>query len=864
MNSVNWQRIEELFHEALQLEAAARAAFLSRECMGDEGLRKQVDSLIRESEDGNDFIDAPALSLGLKVIANGSAGSLVGQTISHYKIKRLLGEGGMGEVYLADDGRLERQVALKFLAPGLMGDEWAKEQLMREARAVARLENSNICAVHGIEQTDEHSFIVMQYVEGSTLSSLLRSGPLNLDRALNLAEQIVSALSAAHARGLIHRDIKPQNIMVTADEQVKVLDFGLAKFVQQQQEPGRADQSLTQTSQLGLIIGTVAYMSPEQTRGEVLDFRSDIFSFGIVLYEMLAGQNPFLRQSGPATIEAIKTDEPLSLTYFPGRPRDELMRILFKCLEKQPGRRFESTAQLLFTIQVQRQKHFERPDPAALQVRRLRKRQRVRLYSIAAISLFVLLLAGTVFVYSKLHAVQSLALMPITNQSGDARLDYLSEGLTRSLFDKFTYLPRLKVMAPTVLTARTGDQPNVINLGRELKVQAILSGEIVKRGDLARLHLKMLNTQDGSVMWDQEFDLTGADLFSLQNDITSKVTSSLGLWLFGSDRKHLTRRQTDNQDALNAYMQGRYYWSLKRDRENILTALKYFDQAIDLDPAFAKAYAGRSDCYALMPTVAYGPLPTREAMNKARYDARQAIDIDSSLAEAHTSLANIKLRYDWDWLQAEQEFKRAIELNPEYPPAHYGYTTLLALLGRFDESIRQGETARELDPYSPLAEMNYGRALYYAGRYDEAAAWFRSLLDKQPDYPQFLHMMGLVLIQQGEYGRATQLLEKLHAAQPLHAAAALGYLYGKMNRRDAALRMLRELEQFSKARPVPPHEEALVFLGMGNFDDAFELLERAYQERFPNLISLATDPIYHDLRADSRFTDLARRIGLPR
>lgn len=848
MNSNHWQRIEELFHAASQLPAEDRAVFLKGECAGDELLLQEVESLIAASEGGNSFIEQPALSLGMKVLSSGQKGSLVGQSIGHYRIVQLLGEGGMGAVYLAEDCTLERHVALKFLAPGLVGDDWAREQLMKEARAVARLENPNICAVHGLEEIGDYNFIVMQYVEGETLASLLRKGPLGLEPALDLGVQIIRALSAAHLRGIIHRDVKPQNIVVTADGQAKVLDFGLAKFVRRSQSTGPADK-MDQTSHQGFVVGTVAYMSPEQARGDELDCRSDIFSFGIVFYQMLGGQNPFLRETREETIAAIKTEEPPRL---PEELPEALVGIGRKCLEKTLERRYESAEQLLLDLRRLR-KSRERASMMAW-------RQHLKYYALAAVVLLVILLGSIGYIYQKVTKVHTLAVLPITNKSGDPDKNYLSEGMTRNLFDKFSYLPRLKVKLPTV-AASTQDE-EIAKVGRELKVEAVLSGEIFRQGQSLVLRLTMLNTSDGVPTWEQTFNIDSADMLALEDDITRKVTSALGLWLIGGEKKLLAKRQTNNEDALRLYMKGRVYLGLKRDRENIQKAIQFFQQAVDLDPAFAQAYTGLADCYVLTSNVAYGPIPTKEAMDKARWNARQALDIDPSLSEAHTSMGNIKLRYDWEWQQAEQEFKQAIELDPEYAPAHFAYANLLAVLGRFDESIRQSEVAKELDPYSPLSDMNYGRALYYARRYGAAADHFNKLLKQRPDYAPFLHMLGLVLLQQGQYREAVVALEKLHSTDPLFAAASLGYAYAKEGKRDDALRMIEELDQFSEQKPVPPHEKALVYVGLGEKDKAFQLLEKAYQERFANLAYLTTDPVYDDLRSDPRFSDLARRVNL--
>jgi TolB-like protein/Tfp pilus assembly protein PilF len=719
---------------------------------------------------------------------------------------------------------------------------------MKEARAVARLENPNICAVYGLEEIGEHNFIVMQYIEGETLASLLRKGPLGVERALEFAEQIAGALAAAHVRGILHRDVKPQNVVVTVNGEAKVLDFGLAKLVQRSQSSGLADKP-DHTSQLGLVLGTFAYMSPEQTRAGELDCRTDVFSFGIVLHEMLSGKNPFLRDARDDTLDAIKTAEPSRLPE--GLPA-ALVRIDRKCLEKEIDRRYETAEQLLTDLR-QLRKSRERATMMGW-------RQHLQHYALAALLLLIVLLGGVGYAYRKATRVHTLAVMPILNQSGDPEKNYLSEGLTRSLFDRFSYLPRLKVKLPTVIPARQNEQ--LVQAGRDLKAEAVLCGDVIQQGDKFLLRVRLLNTADGSASWEQTYGLESADMFALQDAVTSRVTSTLGMWLIGNEKKLLVRHQTDNPLAMSAYMRGRYFWSLKRDRENIQTAIKFFDQAINLDPSFAQAYSGRADCYVLMTNVLYGPMQTSEAIEKASYDARKALEIEPLLAEAHTSMGTIYLRYNWDWQQAEKEFKLALDLNPDYAPAHFWYSNLLAVTGRSDEAIREAAAGKSLDPYSQVSAMNYARTLYYARRFDEGARALQQIFDVDPNYVQGLHIMGLVQIQQGDYAGAMVTLERLHSINPLQSAAVLGYAYGKAGKRIDALKMIQELDEFSKQRQIPPLEKALVYIGLGERDKAFQLLEQAYSDRFANLVSLTTDPIYDDLRPDPRFAVLARRIGL--
>jgi serine/threonine protein kinase/predicted Zn-dependent protease len=854
----DWPRVEELFHAASRLGVAERDAYLARECGGDEGLRREVESLVTASESNRSFMERPLLSEGLRALYGGPAGSLAGSSLGHYKVLRMLDGGGMGgEVYLAEDCRLERPVALKFISNHYAGDEWASEQMMKEARAVARLEHPHICPVYGVEEIDGHHFIVMQYVEGETLASLLRRAPLGAERAAALADQIAGALAFAHARGVIHRDVKPQNIMVTPDGEAKVLDFGLAKFVRPQRGEGFDGKDPGQTLHLGDVVGTPAYMSPEQARGAELDFRSDIFSFGVVLYEMLGGRNPFLRETVEETVAAIRAENPPPL---PNSSAGALGEIALQCLAKERARRPESADLIVRRLRGLHALKAVDARPGRASFPRLRRHAK----PLAAAALALLLLLSTLagYVYLKLSRVHTLAVLPITNTSDDREAEYLSEGLTRNLSDKFSYLPRMRVRLPSVVPQGRSGTDELAKLGRELQADAVLSGQVFKQGDSLRLRLSLLSAPDAAQLWDGTFDLNAADLFALQDDVTRQVASGLGLWLVGDERGLLTRRQTDSEEALKLYMRGRYLWSRKRDRENIQEAISLFERAVNTDSTFAKAYTGLADCYVLANNVAYGPIPTREAMEKARYNARQALELDDSLAEAHTSMGLVRMRFDWDWIEAEREFKRAIELQPEYAPARFGYTALLAARGRVDEAIRESEVARELDPYSPLAEMNYGRALFYARRYDEAEGYFRGKLEERPDYPQFLHMMGYVLLQQGRLDEAVATLERLHSARPLHAAAALGHAYGRAGRDEDALRMIRELDERAQTMFIPPFEKALVYLGMGRRDEAFALLEESYELRLPNLANLGVDPLYDDIRTDPRFVDLARRVNL--
>ncbi len=873
MKAEDWPRVEELFHNASRLGAAERDAYLARECAGDEWVRREVEALVSASESNPSFMEQPLVSLGLRAVYSRTAGSLAGSSLGHYKILRMLDGGGMGgEVYLAEDCQLERPVALKFISNDYAGDEWAREQMIKEARAVARLEHPHICPVYAVEEIDCHHFIVMQYVEGETLAGLMRREWIALPRVTELAEQIAAALAYAHARGVIHRDVKPQNIMVTPDGQAKVLDFGLAKFVRQQREGGLdGGEDPGQTLQLGDVVGTPAYMSPEQARGEGLDFRSDIYSFGVVLYEMLSGRNPFLRDKVEETLAAVRSETPPPLSVSPAGAPGVLGEIALDCLVKERARRPESADALAKRLRgLQRREIMDRSGAGLLPetkeaARFPRLRRHARSLAVAALSLLLMLSVAAGYVYRKLSRVHTLAVLPIVNASEDREGDYLSVGLTRSLSDKFSYLPRLKLKLPSVVPSARGESGDLAQFGRELEADAVLSGRVFKQGDSLRLRLRLLSAPDASQLWEGTFDLNNAaSIFILQDEVTRQVSSHLDLLLVSGDRRLLTKRQTDNEEALRLYMRGRYYWSRTRTRENVQEAIRLFERAVELDPSFAKAYAGLADCYALTTNVAYGPAPRQEAIDKAGYNARQALELDDSLPEAHTSMGLILMNYSQEREAAEKEFRRAIELNPYYAPAHLLYSNLLSVSGRFDESLMESEVARGLDPYSPQAEMNYGRALYYARRFVEAEDYFDKLLEKNPDYPGFLRMKGYVLVQRGRAEEAIEFFKTAHAKDAVLSAAGLGYAYGKAGRQEEARASLRELDELSTPeRPMPAFEKALVYIGMGDRDAAFEMLNRAHEEKFFQLlVYFTTDPIYDDLRSDPRYAELAHRLNL--
>jgi serine/threonine protein kinase/Flp pilus assembly protein TadD len=856
MEANHWQQVEDLFHEALQLGDKERAAYLAEACSDNDLLRREVESLVLAFEQS--FIEQPALSLGMKVLSDTPAESLVGQTIGQYKISGLLGQGGMGAVYLAEDCKLERPVALKFFKNNFSDDAWAREQLQQEARAVAKFEHSNICAVYGIEEVEGYNFIVMQFIEGETLASLLGQGRLEFPQVFNLVEQILSALSAAQARSIIHRDIKPQNILVTTDRQVKVLDFGLAKFIHQKTESINDDEAPAEQQEL--VVGTIAYMSPEQLRAEALDYRSDIFSFGIVLYEMASGAHPFKREGREATALAIRESDPAPLKSLRPQTPDALDDIVRKCLEKDRERRYQTADELCLALQSLRS-DYELAQTHPWKRRVLQQRKNFKYYALAAIILTILLVAVGVSAYFRANRVHTLAVLPVESPDADPDSEYLREGLTKSLIDKLSHLSKLHVQPSTAVSPYKGQNIDPLQAGRDLNVEAVLVGTLVKQGESLQLQTRLLKTSDGSRLWAESFNIKTTQILPTRDEITRNVISKLDVWLNSGEQELLTKRETDKPEAERRYMMGQFYWN-RRNKENIEQAIKFYGAATDLDPMYAQAWAGLAESYIFKSTPAYGADLTGNIVPKALYAAQQAIKLDPMLSEAHTSLGVLFFRYDWNWKEAEEELRRAIELNPDYAPAHFWYSNLLMTLRRHDEAIRESEINQRLDPFSPGSTVNLGRAYYYARQYDKAIAYYKEVLAQKPDDTGALYMLALAYLQKGMYPEAIELLQPLYAANPLHWAAPLGFAYSKAGRRDEALGVIKKLDEISQKNHVPPQEKAIIYIGLNDKDKAFTYLEETYKEKFSALVGIAADPLFDDLRSDSRYAAFVGRLNL--
>jgi serine/threonine protein kinase/tetratricopeptide (TPR) repeat protein len=862
MVNSNLAEVEEVFHEAMSHDPEERGAYLGRACEGNAVLRHEVESLVSAYESGSGLLDHTAVTLAMKVIGSNSDDSMVGREIGFYRIVSCLGEGGMGTVYLAEDLRLNRKVALKFLSSDFVSDTWAKRQLIREAQAVAMLDHPNICAVYGFEEIGDHSFIVMQHIEGDTLADLIRKDTLKNGQIVPLAQQIASALGNAHAHGIIHRDIKPKNIMVTPSGQVKVLDFGLAKTMPKNLED--VTESISQLSKDGLLVGTIAYMSPEQLRGEKLDYRSDIFSMGTVLYEMVCGRNPFAHKTDSKTsksnaevISAIVSGEPQSLRQNSINCPRGVDQIVNKCLKKERAERYQSAPELLIDLD-NLQKGIFLPSGA-------RSFISVRSAAIAAMLLLAVFVGGSIY-RSWTAPAHTLAVVSIGCGESTVPLQCIGPALTEGLVTKLSHRDGLRVIPSNVTPSLFGlNATSPQKVGRNLHADMVMFGGINRGEEGLILTIRVERVADEFRIWEKSYPLNPDKIATLQERVSLETAFALQLPT-NEDTKTLlglvAADENRSPDAYKLYLQGRMDWSL-RDGENIKLAIDNFYRATQLDPSYAEAYAGLADCYVLTTTVGYGSSSSKEAITRAEWAAKQAIKFGDNLAESHNALGSVLLKGRWDWENAEKQFKRAIALNPDYHPAHLNYSTLLAITGRTDEALKESELARNLDPFAGAAIMNYCRTQYYARQFEQADACLDRLADEKPNYVGGKYMHGIVYIALGQIPEATQIFEEIYSKDKAYGGAMLGFSYGLAKRRTEAERVLTEMQEYQKQHYLPDQELGIIYLGLNDMDHAFPLLQKSVDEKYFPAQSFFFSPLFERVRSDPRYAELAKSVKLP-
>ena len=822
-----------------------------------------------------------------------------GTKLGRYEIRSKIGEGGMGEVYLALDTDLNRTVAIKILPAELASNEQRLRRFIQEAKAASALNHPHILTIHEIGNTADTRFIATEFIDGVTLRHRIQSGSQKLNEVLEIAIQGTSALAAAHSAGIIHRDIKPENIMVRRDGYVKVLDFGLAKLTEPSLLTSDSD-ALTKAfanTREGVVMGTANYMSPEQAKGIDLDARTDLWSLGVVLYEMITGRGPFVGDTPADSISLILQKDPLPLTRYAPDVPSELERIVNKALTKDREDRYQTAKDLLIDLRSLKRKlevdaeldrtlppEFRGPlstvsetvapttsgatEPATSSAEYIFSG--IKRHKIAATVAALVILAAAVGIGLYVQArnsevaIDSVAVLPFQNKSAEPDTEYLSDGLTESLIYRLSQLPNLKVSPTSSVFSYKNKEIDPVTIGKQLGVSAVLSGRIVQRGDSLTISAELVDVRQNKLLWGEQYERKISEVLQTQREIARQIVDKLKVRVT-SNEQGLTKNYTTSNEAYQLYLRGRYYWN-KRSPDSLHKAVGYFQQAIERDSNFALAYAGLADTYALLGgPEAGGDMYPNEALPKAKAAALKALEIDEALSESHVSLGHVLCFYDRDFAGAEREYKRAIELNPNYSVAHHWYAIYLTVLARYDESLAEIKRAHELDPLSLSINAWYGRILILTGQVDQAIELLEKTVELEPNFILGHVRLGQAYGEKRMYDQALAEFNevlRLPGGKPL-ALVGIAQTHALSGKRAEAERNLNEAIQLSNQQHVSAASIAAVFTTLGENDKAFEWLELANRAHDLNTVRLKHDPRYAKLRSDPRFADLVRRIGIP-
>jgi eukaryotic-like serine/threonine-protein kinase len=881
MRPERWQQVDRLFQSALECAPEERAAFVNTACSGDDSLRREVEALLAADDQAGSLIETPAYAVAAPLIVGDDAQSLLDKSIGHYQIISLLGKGAMGEVYRAKDTRLGRKVAIKVLPAEFAKDADRLSRFEQEAQAASATNHPNILTIHEIGKASTIAggvhYIVSEFVEGDTLRAMIELGRLGLNQAIAIAEQVAGALSVAHRAGIIHRDIKPENVMVRPDGLVKVLDFGLAKLTELPVAPPEVDSQAERIARLstepGVVMGTVSYMSPEQARGLKVDARSDLFSLGVLLYEIIAGRRPFEGMTTSDVIAALLTAEPPPLRQHCANAPAELERITEKCLAKDREARYQSAEELIADLKTLRTITQDGAAPSRRIEGAGARFASWRWPVVAALAAVMIIALVWIIVLRRTPAtapnqIKSLAVIPFDNLSGDPTQEYLADGMTDALITELSKIGSLRVTSRTSVMQYKAARKPLPEIGRELSVDVIVAGSVQRSGDKIGITAQLIRATTDQHLWADQYERDFREVLSLQREVARAIAAKINVKLTSEEQGLLANARPVNPGALDAYLKGRDYLNRgmnflgpQRGMESLKISLSYFEQAVRIDPNFALGYAGLANvCQWLANT---GGL--LEFAPRARDAAKRALEIDETLAQAHIVLASNLLRFDWDWTGAEREYKRAIELDPN-SDARGAYSTYLGYVGRYDQAIREMNIALELDPLTIPRRYNAALTYTWARQYDRSIEQFQRLADAEPNNSQMHVGLGQAYIHKGMYEEGIAALRK---ASDLSGGDALWSVYLAWgyavsgNRSEAIKRLDEILKQASSGKPVWNVNIALVYAALGDRDQAFAWLEKAYQERSHRILVLKSDPRFDILRSDPRFTDLLQRIGYP-
>ncbi len=848
------KQIEEIVIAALALTGNQRAAHLDSACGGDGELRREVESLLAQEDRANTFLETPALELAARALADGDSATLQGRTAGPYRIEALIGAGGMGEVYRGWDTRLQRAVALKFLAREFLSDAAAAERFEREARAASALSHPNILAVYDVGEMEGRPFIAMEYLEGQTLRARLGGALLPHRQALEYAVQISHGLDAAHRKGIVHRDLKPENLWVTSDGRIKILDFGLAKYAVPA-TPAETGGVVSIASEQGRVMGTVGYMSPEQVRAQPLDHRSDIFSLGSILHEMLAGNRAFRGATTVDTMIAILNAEP------PALPHPALDRLVRRCLEKDPARRFQSASEVALQLEVVldgRASVAEGDSKRALSTRRT---VLMAVGSAASVAAGAALWKWRKSLFaSRSPRITRLAVLPWENLSGDAEQEYFADGMTDLLITNLGQIAALRVISrPSVMQLKGSKKP-LPEIAKQLGVDAVIVGSVQSSHNRVRITAQLVDCANGQQLqtWHYERELT--DVLALQGEVALAIAGEIQARVTVAEVGRLSNKHKVVPAAFAAYTLGRHYWDEFTD-ESLVKAIDYFEQAIQLDPTYAVAYGGLAECWTGF--LFTDSKPWAETIAKAREFAIKAIALDDTLAQSHEAMAVVHYQ-EWDWKGAEEEAKKASALDPGFPTAHMIYCNMLRHLGRADESIAEAKLALEVDPLSMLTNQMLGNAYASARRYELAIAQFQKGLDLHVNNTSLMYQLGWADVYSGAYDKGIDAIQKSQAADGLDPSVSpdLAYINAILGKKDEARKTLNILLELARKYPVSPGYIALVCAGLDEREQALSWLEKAFAQHSSMMVWLKVDPRLDRIRAEPRFQVLMRRVGL--